>query len=54
MDKSPTPKPASEAEDAPDLPVAPDKASEVTGGKAKPLLIKHASKGKPFPRVEIP
>jgi hypothetical protein len=51
MDQNPTPKPAS-AEGVPDLPVAPDEADEVTGGKAKPKLADYASKGKHLPDVQ--
>lgn len=52
MDTIPTQKPDSQAEDVPDLPVAPDQANEVRGGKGKPLLSKYATKGKPKSEVE--
>lgn len=52
MDPKPSRNPHPAEQDLPDLPVAPDQAADVQGGKAKPLLSKNLTKGKPHSSVE--
>lgn len=53
METKPTENPDSQAEIIPDLPVSPDQADDVSGGKAKPLLSKSVTRGTHLPRAEI-
>ena len=53
MDPKPTEKPDSQTEIIPELPVSPDEANDVSGGKAKPKLSQYVTRGKHIPSVEL-